>query len=210
MEHTIGFSGKLTAKKIACQKAPLSWRLRNGLRKSFVLGWIFNVLAKGFTRLTGIHTLTSELRGRLIRADGSVVDYGTLSYRLVTDTGVGLMADDWTAGAPRINGFTWTGCGTTNTAENRTDAALVAECTTALNPDNQRASGTLTQPLAYQVQVVGTPVFDGVAAVVEHGIFNQQATGGGVLWDRSVFPAINVAAGDSIQFTYQLTINSNG
>lgn len=31
-----------------------------------------------------------------------------------------------------------------------------------------------------------------------------------VLWDHKVFAAINVANGDSIQFTYQLTINSGG
>jgi hypothetical protein len=31
-----------------------------------------------------------------------------------------------------------------------------------------------------------------------------------VLWDHKVFSAINVNSGDSIQFTYLLTINSNG
>jgi hypothetical protein len=31
-----------------------------------------------------------------------------------------------------------------------------------------------------------------------------------VMWDHKVFSAINVASGDSIQFTYTLTINSGG
>lgn len=31
-----------------------------------------------------------------------------------------------------------------------------------------------------------------------------------VLWDHKVFSAINVVSGDSIQFTYQLTVNSGG
>jgi hypothetical protein len=31
-----------------------------------------------------------------------------------------------------------------------------------------------------------------------------------VLWDHKVFAAINVVSGDSIQFTYQLTVNSGG
>jgi hypothetical protein len=31
-----------------------------------------------------------------------------------------------------------------------------------------------------------------------------------VMWDHKVFSAINVANGDSIQFTYTLTINSGG
>src|SRR3989304_659539 len=38
----------------------------------------------------------------------------------------------------------------------------------------------------------------------------QAATGGGTLMDRSVFAVINVASGDSIQFTYTLTLNSGG
>ena len=31
-----------------------------------------------------------------------------------------------------------------------------------------------------------------------------------VMWDHKVFAAINVNNGDSIQFTYQLTVNSGG
>lgn len=31
-----------------------------------------------------------------------------------------------------------------------------------------------------------------------------------IMWDHKVFSAINVAAGDSIQFTYSLTVNSGG
>lgn len=31
-----------------------------------------------------------------------------------------------------------------------------------------------------------------------------------IMWDHKVFSAINVISGDSIQFTYQLTINSGG
>jgi hypothetical protein len=46
--------------------------------------------------------------------------------------------------------------------------------------------------------------------VTEHGIFSQAATGGGTLWDRSVFSAINVVSGDSIQFTYTCTVSSGG
>jgi hypothetical protein len=42
--------------------------------------------------------------------------------------------------------------------------------------------------------------------------FSQSATGGGTLWDRSKFAAINVvgASGDSIQFTYTATLSSGG
>ena len=84
------------------------------------------------------------------------------------------------------------------------------ESTTALNPDNTRATGTRSQPAANQYRSVGTLTFDNTAAVTEHGLFSQAATGGGTLWDRSVFSAINVVSGDSIQFTYTVTVSAGG
>ena len=48
--------------------------------------------------------------------------------------------------------------------------------------------------------------FDNTAAITAWGLLSQAATGGGTLFDRQVFSAINVASGDSIQFTYDLTI----
>jgi hypothetical protein len=45
-------------------------------------------------------------------------------------------------------------------------------------------------------------------AVTEHGIFSTATSGTGVMLDRSVFAAINLANTESIQSTYQLTIPS--
>jgi hypothetical protein len=55
-----------------------------------------------------------------------------------------------------------------------------------------------------------TVSFDATAAITEHGLFSQAATGGGTLWDRTVFSAINVVSGDSIQFAYSLTVSAGG
>jgi hypothetical protein len=60
------------------------------------------------------------------------------------------------------------------------------------------------------MRTVGTLTFDAGAAITEHGIFTQSGTGGGTLLDRSVFSAINVISGDSIQFTYTLSLSSGG
>lgn len=210
MERAFGFKGELTAKVIRAPKASLSWRIKNALRPDYFLGFLANGAAKTLTRITGVPTLTAELSARLIHADGSVVDYGVVSYRVVTDTGVALLVDDWQAGTPRINDFKYAGCGTGVGAENQTDASLGTESTTALNPDSTRATCTMTQPSPNIVRAVGTLTFDAGAAITEHGLFNQAATGGGVLWDRSQFAAINVLSGDSIQFTYNLTCNANG
>ncbi|MGE3176768.1 MAG: hypothetical protein AB7O32_04825, partial [Vicinamibacterales bacterium] len=91
------------------------------------------------------------------------------------------------------------------------DTALVTESTTILNPDSTRATGTLAEGASANIfRSVGTVTFDGSGAITEHGLFSQAATGGGVLFDRSVFAAINVASGDSIQFTYDATLTAGG
>jgi hypothetical protein len=210
MQGQIGFGGKLEVRKISPPGPGLRWKLRNTLRWTFLFGLVVNWLAWLFTQLTGIPTITAELRARLFRADGTVIDYGIVSRRVVTDAGVAYLVDDWDGGGSDINLLDFHGCGTGTNAEDAGDTALQTESTTALNPDNTRATGTNSQPAANQFRTIGTLTFDASAAVTEHGIFSQAATGGGTLWDRSVFAAINVVSGDSIQFTYTCTINSGG
>jgi hypothetical protein len=198
------------ARHIKAQRAPLSWRLRNILRWTYVWGFIVNTLARIFSKITGAVTLTSELRGRLRKADGQWIDYGVLSRRVITDAGVTFLRDDFNNNAQDITTLNFHGCGTGTTAEAAGQTALVTESTTVLNPDSTRATGTRSTPAANQFQTVGTLTFDASAAITEHGVFSQAATGGGTLWDRSVFSAINVASGDSIQFTYVLTLTAGG
>jgi hypothetical protein len=138
------------------------------------------------------------------------IDYGLLTHLVITDAGVTYMRDDFNNNAQDVTLFNFHGCGTGNTAEAAGDTALVTESASALNPDNTRATGTRSTPASNQFRSVGTLTFDASAAVVEHGFFSQAATGGGTLWDRSVFSAINAASGDSIQFTYTLTLTSGG
>ncbi len=201
---TAGFAGSMTAKKVGAQKAPLEWRVRNAMRWGFITGFVFNALAKLFSQYTGIVTIAPELAIRVRRGSasspngGEWIDYGVVSYRLVTDAGVAFFVDDWDGSVTDITTIKYHGCGTGSTAEAAADTALVTESTTALNPDSTRATGTATQPAANQYRSVGTATFDAVAAITEHGLFSQAATGGGTLWDRSIFSAINVASGDSI------------
>lgn len=210
MNSNVQPRGALFARRIAAQRAPLSWRVRNTLRWSFIWGWLVNLMARLFSKITGAVTLTSELRGRLRRADGTWIDYGVLCRRVITNAGVTFLRDDFNNNAQDITTLNYHGCGTGTTAEAVGDTALVTESTTALNPDSTRATGTRSTPASNQFQTVGTLTFDASAAITEHGIFSQAATGGGTLWDRSVFSAINVASGDSIQFTYVLTLTAGG
>ena len=201
--------GTLAVKKMPAPRAPLSWRLSNTLRWSFIKGWFaINVIAP-FANLFGIVTITSKLEARLRKADGTWINYGVLSYRLVTNNGVGFIVDAF-QNIVEMEIMKYHGVGTTNTAENAADSALAAESTTILNPDSTRGTGTTTESASNAYQTVGTVTFDGAGTIVEHGLFSQAATGGGTLYDRSVFTGIGVASGDSIQFTYTCTFTAGG
>jgi hypothetical protein len=160
-------------------------------------------------RGTGIFGV-GRLYATVLRADGSVEHLGLLCTKVITDAGVAFLVDDWDANGQDISTMNYHGCGTGVGAEAAGDTALGTESTTALNPDSTRATGTRSQPAANQYRSVGTLTFDASAAITEHGILSQAAAGGGSLWDRSVFSAINVISGDSIQFTYTCTVSSGG
>jgi hypothetical protein len=145
---------------------------------------------------------------QILTTGGKLIDYGVLGRRLVTNAGVNFFVDAW-QNLTEIEVLIYHGVGTDNTAESAGDTALGAESTTALNPDSTRATGSQTEGASANIfRTVGTVTFDGSAAIVEHGLLSQAATGGGVLWDRTVHGAINVVDGDSIQYTHETTINS--
>lgn len=160
-------------------------------------------------RRLGIPTLYGRLWLRHKLADGRVIPYGLASLRVVTDTGVAAIVDAFT-NTFELELFNFHGIGTGAVAEASTDTALGAESTTALNPDNTRATGTPSQPSANVYRTVGTNTVDAAVAATEHGVFSQAATGGGVLLDRSVFAVINLSDGDSLETTYDLTVNAGG
>jgi hypothetical protein len=168
-------------------------------------------LYRGLTRCEGVFGV-GRLYATVIRGDGHIEHLGLLCTKVITDAGVAYLVDDWDSNGQDITNMNFHGCGTGAVAEAASDTALGAESTTALNPNNTRATGTRSQPAANQYRTVGTLTFDADTAVTEHGIFSQSATGGGTLWDRSVFSAINVvgASGDSIQFTYTCTVSAGG
>lgn len=143
----------------------------------------------------------------VIRANGEVEHLGLVSTKVVTTTGVGFLVDAW-QNLLELETMKYHGFGTGTNAEAAGDTALQTECTTEYNPDNTRATGSLTEGASANIfRSVGTVSFDaaGPTAITEHGLLSQSATGGGVLWDRSKFAAVNVSAGDSIQATYDVT-----
>lgn len=204
----VSMRGTVAIKKIKAAGPGFWWHFQNRTRWNYWLGWFNVMVARLFSGLTGIPTITSELALRVRKASGEWIDYGVVSYRVVTDAGVAFLVADWNANGQDISTMNFHGIGTGATAEAAGDTALVTESTTALNPDSTRATGTRSQPAANQYRTVGTLTADASIACTEHGIFSQAATGGGTLWDRSVFSTVNLASGDSLQSTYTCTVNS--
>ena len=155
----------------------------------------------------GVIVMRGTLAAKVIKANGKTTNLGIISERVVTTAGVNFMRDDFnaaTGGADITNvNFHDSGTGSVAEAIGDTDLGTVAGPVT-------RATGTQSSPASKQYRSVGTISYSGTLAITEHGIFSSATRGAGVLWDRSVFTAINVVSGDSIQFTYTLTINDGG
>lgn len=134
-------------------------------------------------------------------------DLGLASLRVVTNNGVGFIVDAF-QNLVELENMKYHGIGTGATAEAAGDSALVTELTTQLNPDSTRATGTTTESAANIYQTVATNTVDATVALREHGIFSQAATGGGVLLDRSLYDAVNLVSGDSLQTDYRLTLTA--
>lgn len=191
----------LNARKIPAQRAPLAWRVRNMLRWTYFLGWITHVLGHALTALTGAPVILAELRARKIDKWGQVTDYGILSRRAITTVYVNLVVDDLQSSAAAHSTMKYHASGTGVGAEAVGDTALGTEVAT-------RATGTQAENAANIYESVGTVSYSSSFAITEHGLLS--ASSAGSLMDRSVFAAINVGNGDSIQFTHRTTYTSGG
>lgn len=161
-------------------------------------------------RVIGVPTHYGAVYAQIVRKSGEVVDLGLVSLRVVTDTGVAFIVDAF-QNSVELENMRYHGFGTGSTAENASQTALVTELTTQYAADNTRPTGSTTEGASANIfRSVGTLSPDASVAITEHGLFSQAATGGGVMIDRSVFSAINLISGDSLQTTYDLTFSSGG
>jgi hypothetical protein len=170
--------------------------------------WLL-ILGSTIGGMLGAVSFVGKTSVRILRANGQVIDLGMVSARKVTKVGVTYLCNAWKNADSTLGAFKYAGCGTGVNAESNTDTTLQTECTAILNPASTRATCAMsvTGTDNNVLNAIGTLTFQGAGAITEHGLLSQAATGGGTLFDRSVFAAINVASGDSIQFTYQLTVN---
>ena len=140
------------------------------------------------------------LSARVFRKDAGIEDLGLLSVRKITVAFRNFLVDQLIAETSAFGDFKYHANGTGVGAEANTDTALGTEVET-------RATGTQLEGATADIyKSVGTVSITATRAITEHGLLN--ASSAGILMDRSVFSAINVGNGDSIEFTYQATFNA--
>lgn len=186
--------------------APLSWKLKNSLRKDYIQGAIANEVVAPIANAFGVATMTSELSAIKTHADGHREDYGVVCRRLVTDTFVWFVVDQLQTESSVFGDFKWheAGTGTTNPAVTDTGIETTA-------PNSAPVAGSQTEGATGNIyKSVGTCSFTGADAVTEHVLSNVETTAQGSMMDRHEFAVITTASGDSIEFTYQLTLSSGG
>lgn len=143
--------------------------------------------------------MRSTLEAKVIRANGEVEDLGIISRRVITTVGVGFIVDAH-QNLTELEALNFHEMGTGAVAEAIGDTTLTAV--------ESRSAGTQSEPASNQYRTVATITATAARAVTEHGLFS--ASTAGTLFDRSVFSVVNLAIGDSIQFTYTLTYTAGG
>ena len=144
------------------------------------------------------------LSAKVERANGGLVeDLGLVSCRLVTRDFVDHLVDAMVTNTA-MTGFHQHKQGSGSTAEASGDSTLVTQQVGAQDGagDTEAIHGATSNVF----QSKGTITAGSAYEIREHGIFNIST--GGVLLDRSLVDAINVATDDVVTWTYDLTINT--
>lgn len=202
MEGKLSMSGALVARKIKAKGPGLTWQLTNWLRWQQLKSLIGVFIVRPFANFFGLMTAYGRLEAVLIKANGERIRYGVLSYKVVTTAFVTFVVDQLQTESSLFGDFKYhdSGVGITDPVVGDTDIETT--------DGESRATGSQTETSATVYKSVGTISYTTTKAITEHGLFN--AATGPTLMDRSEFAAINVVSGDSIQFTYELTVSAGG
>ena len=196
MEGTLGMGGSVRARVIRRERAPLAWKAAN--LRHVLPGLAQDAVAKAL----GMNHMAGRLYAVKRGADGRVVDYGLICTQKVTTAFCALMVDQLQAETSVWGDFKYHDSGVGTTAEADGDTAIET------TDGEDRVAGTQTEGTSVQYKSVGTIAYTTTKAITEHGLFNHATDP--TLMDRSVFSAINVVNGDSIEFTFTLTCTAGG
>lgn len=144
---------------------------------------------KDLFKVHGAFTLAVE------RADGT---FEVLHKdNLVVDVGFDLIADSLAAPAGRPAVLSHIAIGTNNTAVTTAD--------TALGTESDRQAATYSHVPGTKVFTMTSSHTGLTAAIVEAGMFNDGVAGS--MFDRVVFPVINISSGDTLTAKFTVTMS---
>jgi hypothetical protein len=142
-------------------------------------------------------TLTGHINFKLFDKEGSLKDERDIKNVVVT-AGKNYMAA-WLAAASQAGYFMeYVGLGTGSTAAMTTDTALEAEIGT-------RAVGTISSSTNVWQSQATFIAGNATGAITEAAILSAASLG--TMLARQVFPAVNKAASDVLQVTWQITLS---
>jgi len=155
----------------------------------------------------GPHALffKSKLYARHFRMGGLHDDRGLVAENLVTDVFAEDIVDNLIAEVAAFGDYRFHISGTNTAGENVADTEATI---TGATPSP--VSGTQVENTSKVYRSVATIPYVSTLAIEAHGLINNSTKAGSILMDHSQFTVINVVNGDSIEFTYDLTVNSGG
>lgn len=154
------------------------------------------------SRVSGAPVLLGRVYVKKTAADGSITDYGLVSTRVITTLFAAYVVDAFQDSTTYpLDVFKYHDSGEGTTAEAAADTTL--ETPTGL----ARSLGTRAEGATTNIyRSVATTTYDATYAITEHGLFSAETEG--ILLDRSVFAPINVVNGETMQFTYELSVTA--
>jgi hypothetical protein len=218
--HTgqLGFQGALTVEKLTPagrarrkRNAILWWKVKNFFRQRWrevpLELWLLACRLAAATIPGANVPMHGRLYLKVTTAGGEVWDYGCAGVHLIVTAGKNYVAGAF-SNTNEAENLKFHGFGTGTTAAAAGDTALQTEETTQYATDNTRPTGSQSVTTnVYTTVATYSPDSGGTRAITEWGLLSQAATGGGTLFDRQVFSAVNLVAGsDSLQATYALTV----
>jgi hypothetical protein len=159
-------------------------------------------------KLLGVPHFFGSLYLQVFRSSGEVIPLGLAGNRVVTTAGVNFIVDAF-QNTVEVENLKFHGLGTGGAAEAVGNTALTTELTTEYLTNSTRPTGSTIEGASANIyRTVGTITVDATVAATEHGIFDSATAGAGTLLDRTLFSVINLASGDAIQATYDLTFTA--
>ena len=175
------------------------YRLRNLVKMIKPLAQI------GITKAIGAPIFYGALFAEKRKFDGTFEDYGLISLKLVTTSGVQTVTDHMANTTTDVlNEFSWHAIGTGTVNPGASDTTLGAEVENRVEDTTSRISTSSGDDYRYSTSAEVTAT--AARAITEHGLLSASAAG--VLFDRSEFAVINLSNGDSLTTTYQVTFQS--